>query len=73
MAFELKRGITGGADVVDRCGALWRRPKAWRFAGRTKKVCGAPGFGANTGALGSALIAVKAFGRKMQVHARIRS
>ncbi len=29
LALELERGVTRGTDVVDRGGALWRRPKAW--------------------------------------------
>ena len=29
LAFQLKRRIAGGADVVDRGGALRRRSKTW--------------------------------------------
>src|SRR5882724_2522425 len=73
LAFELERGITRGADVINRGGALWRRTEARGFAGRAEKVQGAPGFGADTCALGGAVVAVEACGWEMQIHAAIRS
>src|SRR2546425_581096 len=38
-----------------------------------REVCGAPGFGANAGALRGTFVAVEASRRKVQVHAGIRS
>src|SRR5713226_9040363 len=63
LAFQLEGRITRGADIVDRGSALWRRAKAGGFAGGAEEIRGAPGFGADAGALGGALVAIEASGR----------
>src|SRR5260370_11051009 len=73
LAFQLERRFAGGAEVVHSDGVARRDVEPWRFASGTEEVCGAPGFGADTGTLRSTFVTIKASSWKLKIHAGIRS